>query len=186
MSDDKLDDSVLQALRQGLCGRRALPETRTPKDSVPEEARAMEMAAYLDGSLDRDAAEAFEATLLAEDERLELLLASRAALAETPDPSLPAAVAEHAQALVAPPQRIPAQRIPDQANKGPSLAARLADWVSTPWRPALGAAAFGLYAFFCVQVFDLGLAGGEELAAVVAPELSLADSGFGLSLDDIM
>ena len=184
MTDDKLDDSVLQALRQGLCGRRALPETLISKDSPLEETpledtQVMAMAAYLDGTMAQDAAEDFEAALLAEEERLELLLASRAALAVDAGLETPSEAAlRRAQAIVAAPRR--------EVTAGSSLAARLTGWFSTPWRPALGAAAFGLYALFCVQVFDWGVAGGEELAAVVVPELVVAEGGFGLSLDDIM
>ncbi len=176
MSDDKQDDSVQQALRQGLCDRRVLPEEAPPL----EERQAMEIAAYLDGTMDDAATQAFEDSLLRDGAMLELVIASRDALGPVgvSGPLLSGVVAR-ARGLRSAPRR------------GTTLAGlrdRMSGWFSRPWQPAMGAVAFGLYALFCVQVFDMGQEEGEDFtaAAVTGLELELAGGGFTLALDDIL
>ena len=181
MSDDKQDDSVQQALRQGLCGRRVLPEDAQPleEDAPPlEERQAMEIAAYLDGGMDDAATQAFEDSLLRDGAMLELVIASRAALVFAGDSgTLPSGVVARARGLRSAPRR---------EGTLAGLRDRMSGWFSRPWQPAMGAVAFGLYALFCVQVFDMGQEEGEDIAATAAPGLELAGGGFTLALDDIL
>ena len=174
MNDDKQDDSVEQALRQGLCGRRVPPE-----DVPPLEGRqAMEIAAYLDGGMDDAATQAFEDSLLRDGAMLELVIASRTALAFAGVPgTLPSGVVARAQGLRSAPRR---------EGTLAGLRDRMSGWFSRPWQPAMGGVAFGLYALFCIQVFDMGQEEGEDIAAAAAPGLELAGGGFTLALDDIL
>jgi anti-sigma factor RsiW len=183
MSDDKQDDSVQQALRQGLCGRRVLPEDAPSleEDAPPlEERQAMEIAAYLDGGMDDAATQAFEDSLLRDGAMLELVIASRAALVFAGVPgTLSSGVVARARGLRSAPRR-----------EGTLAGLRdwMSGWFSRPWQPAMGGVAFGLYALFCVQVFDMGQEEGEGFTAAAATgfELEFAGGGFTLALDDIL
>ncbi len=140
----------------------------------------MEIAAYLDGTMDDAATQAFEDSLLRDGAMLELVIASRAALVFADDSgSLPSGVVARARGLRSAPRR--------EGTLG-GLRDWMSGWFSRPWQPAMGALAFGLYALFCVQVFDMGQEEGGDFAAAAAPglELELAGGGFTLALDDIL
>jgi len=179
MDNDRQDDGVVQTLRLGRFAQRALPDApMQPLDAdLPLDGGwAMDMAAYLDGGQTEDEAAAFEAALLHDAARLELLLASRAALLPAPNLAMSSAamvapspaVLQRAQALV---------RDPVAVNDRPqrqTAGTWLKDFFARPMRPAIAAAAFSLYGAFCLQVFDWGLAGGDVLA--VASGESLVDT----------
>ncbi len=76
--------------------------------------------------------------------------------------------------------RAPRGEITTRVSDG-TLLARLSDYFSNPWRPAVGAVAFGLYAFLCLASFELGRTDG--LPGVV-PEAGLPAHGSGLFEDD--
>jgi hypothetical protein len=173
------DDSVEAALRRGL-GRRRGPQSG--EDLPLEGPQILGLAAYLDGTLTAGERARVEEALLQDGGRLELLLASRAALAAGPagpEPLPSDAVLRRAQALV-----------PEKPRMGG--AAKLRAWLlesfSRPLRPALGAAALALYGAFCLQVFDWGLAGGEVLAAATAVEAEAApaEASFVLALEEML
>jgi len=177
MTNDIDDDSVTRALRRGL----SIGPARADAAALPlEGAQALALAGYLDGSLTPAERSAVEAELLLAGGHLELLLASRDALAADPAGPLPsAAVLQRAQALI--PNIRPAAR-----RRG--VAGWLRDSFARPLRPALGAAALALYGLFCLQVFDWGLAGGEILTAATATaaDTASAETVFALALDDLM
>ncbi len=91
---------------------RAAParaETQQPGEPVDAPMDALDLAAYLDGTLDAQAVDALEARLAAEPDLLDAVLSARLALAETPEAAPPRVVAR-AQASVAGPGRVAAPR----------------------------------------------------------------------------
>jgi anti-sigma factor RsiW len=134
---------------------------------------ALDLAAYLDGTLDDAAREAVEHRLSVDEAALDMVTACRVSLDRGEE--LPAWVMARAEALVAAPERTAVR------HDRQSLLARLSDYFSNPWRPAVGAVAFGLYAFLCLASFELGRTDG--LPGVV-PEAGLPAQGSGLFEDD--
>jgi anti-sigma factor RsiW len=143
-------------------------------DAAPgEPVDAMDLAAYLDGTMEASARQAFEQRLIADDTALDTLIASRATLDHSE--AVPAQVTARAQTLVAAPE--PA--VGPRASR--SLAAWFADTFTGPWRPAVGAVAFGLYALLCLTSFELGRTDGLP---GLAPEGPLVAQDGGLFEDD--
>jgi anti-sigma factor RsiW len=134
---------------------------------------AMDLAAYLDGTMEASARQAFEQRLVVDDAALDTLIASRAALGHSE--AVRAQVMAQARGLVAAPE--PAVR--PRASR--SLAAWFADTFTGPWRPAVGAMAFGLYALLCLTSFELGRTDGLPR---LAPEGPLVAQDGGLFEDD--
>lgn len=147
-------------------------------DAAPgEPVDAMDLAAYLDGTMEASARQAFELRLIADDTAVDTLIASRATLghSEAVPAQVPAQVTARAQALVAAPE--PA--VGPRASR--SLAAWFADTFTGPWRPAVGVVAFGLYALLCLTSFELGRTDGLP---GLAPEGPLVAQDGGLFEDD--
>jgi anti-sigma factor RsiW len=143
-------------------------------DAAPgEPVEAMDLAAYLDGTMEASARQAFEQRLIADDTALDTLIASRATLGRSE--AVPAQVTARAQALVA--AREPA--VGPRASR--TLAAWFADTFTGPWRPAVGVVAFGLYALLCLTSFELGRTDGLP---GLAPEGPLVAQDGGLFEDD--
>jgi len=143
-------------------------------DTVPgQPVDAMDLAAYLDGTMEASARQALERRLVADDAAMEILIASRASLEQSE--AVPAHVMARAQALISaagPAPKTGARR---------SLVARLADTFAGPWRPVVGVAAFGLYALLCLTSFELGRTAGLP---GVTPEGPLVAQEGGLFEDD--
>jgi len=146
---------------------------RKPDAAPGEPVDAMDLAAYLDGTMEASARQAFEQRLVADDAALDTLIASRATLGHSE--AVTAQVTARAQALVAAPE--PA--VGPRASR--SLAAWFADTFTGPWRPAVGAVAFGLYALLCLTSFELGRTDGLP---GLAPEGPLVAQDGGLFEDD--
>ncbi len=142
-------------------------------DGRREPIDALDLAAYLDGTMDDTAREAVERRLSADDAALDVVTASRVSLGRSEE--MPAGMAARAEALVAVPETA-ATRFGWQ-----SLVARLSEFFSNPWRPAAGAVAFGLYAFLCLASFELGRTDG--LPGIVS-EAASPTQGSGLFEED--
>ena len=104
----------------------------------------LEMAAYLDDGLGEHERTRLEDNYADDPKAVELLAASSSALGEREE--APAYVVARATALVADP--VAAE------NKG--LMEWLRGYLGAPWRPAVAASAFGLYALLCLASFGLG------------------------------
>ena len=148
----------------------------TPAVTLEESVDPLDLAAYLDGTIEEAAREAVERRLSADAAALDVVAASRMSLGQGEE--VPARVMARAEALVAMPAG------PREAYERPSLSARLSEFFGNPWRPAVGALAFGLYAFVCLASFELGRTGGlpglGSEAVPVAQESGLFedDEGF--------
>lgn len=110
----------------------------------------LQLAAYLDGTLDAQAGEALEARLAAEPELLEVWLSARAAMAETPG-AAPAQVTARAQAIVA-----------GTGRAGTARRSLLAGWLQP-----LGWAAVGALALIVTGAgFEIGREGYDAVVEV--------------------
>lgn len=142
-------------------------------DGRREPIDALDLAAYLDGTMDDTTRDAVERRLSVDDAALDVVTASRVSLDRSEE--MPAGMAARAEALVAAPEMAAAR------FEWQPLVARLSEFFSNPWRPAVGALAFGLYAFVCLASFELGRTGG--LPGVVSEAAPAAPEG-GLFEDD--
>ncbi len=151
----------------------------TPAVTSEESVDPLDLAAYLDGTIEEAAREAVERRLSADAAALDVVAASRMSLGHGEE--VPARVMARAEALVA---MLAMPAGPREAYERPSLTARLSEFFGNPWRPAVGALAFGLYAVVCLASFELGRTGGlpglVSEAAPVAQESGLFedDEGF--------
>jgi hypothetical protein len=159
------DDKAARLWREAREGSSGL--------AAGETVDAMDLAAYLDGTMEPSAREAFERDLLADNAALEIVISGRASLGHSE--VVQARVVARAQTLVVEPEAA----VEPRANW--SLTAWLAGHFAGPWRPAVGAMAFGLYALLCVASFELGRTDGLP---GIAPEAALTAQDGGLFEDD--
>lgn len=151
-----------------------------PQPAVPDEAEtALLIAGYLDGSLDQPTRDRVEAWLARDAAALELLAASRTALAEAPadaSADTPAALVERAQGIVRPQAR----------TAGPAGLGGLLSALRVLWQPA-GMATAAACLLACVVGFELGRSGH---ASVVVSEYLVAQQAGGFDLlssaDDLL
>lgn len=132
--------------------RAAWAEHEDPGDELD----LLPLAAYIDGTLDANERERLEARLGCSAATLDLLVASRAALAE-PAGAAPDGVIHRAQALV--------------RNPNPRRVAALQGrWWTTRWvetfRPVVWSGVAAALALAAVSGFELGRVGVERLAAL--------------------
>lgn len=149
-----------------------------PQPAVPDEAEAaLLIAGYLDGSLDQPTRDRVEAWLARDAAALELLAASRAALAPAEaSADTPAALVERAQGIVRPQAR----------TAGPAGVGGLLSALRMLWQPA-GMATAAACLLACVVGFELGRSGH---ASVVVSEYLVAQQAGGFDLlssaDDLL
>jgi anti-sigma factor RsiW len=120
----------------------------------------LEMAAYLDDRLDEQGRALLEARCADDPEAVELLAAARPALGQREE--APARVVARAAALVTDPV----------APESEGFIGWLRGYIGAPWRPAVAAGAFGLYALLCLASFGLGAGIGLPVVTDVAQEES--------------
>ena len=102
------------------------------------------LAAYLDGTLQEHEREAVEQRLALDDEAVALFLAARETLGRSE--AVPGHVVARASALIADPVE----------PWSPGGLERLRGLFTLPWRPAVAAAAFGIYLLIFLGSFGLG------------------------------
>ena len=151
--------------------RHGLAEAKTPEEAEA----ALLIAGHLDGSLDEPTRERVEAWLARDEAALDLLLATRAALQETPAEA-PAPLVERARSIVRPPVR---------AAKPSGLGGFLSP-LRILWQP-VGMATAAACLLACVVGFELGRSG---YASVVVSEYLVAQQAGGFDLlpsaDDLL
>jgi len=130
------------------------------------------LAAYLDGDLDDTGRAAVEAWMAASPEALDLMIAARAGLAETPGRP-PESLISRAQDLV----RVPAR---ESAGLGAWLRG-LIGFEPEAWRPLAWAGVAAVLLVVSAGGFELGSRGADRLASVQTTTLG---DDLELGLDD--
>jgi len=134
----------------------------------------MDLAAYLDGTLEPGAAAALEAALVADPDALTCLATARAALAE-PDVAVPERVVRRARAL----------RRPGPMAAAKSRAAR-GGWFAALGRSGAWAGLAAAVLLASLSGFEAGRSGGWHLAAVYAAVAADVRLVLGDSTQDLL
>ena len=152
-------------------GWRAASTSQTA-ENVPN---PLVLAAYLEGTLDEAGRAAVEAWMAATPEALDLMIAARAELAETPEApgTAPESLVSRAQGLVRAPAR-------ESAGLGAWLRG-LIGFEPEAWRPLAWAGVTAALLLVSAGAFELGRLGTERLASVQTAALG---DDLELGLDD--